>query len=98
MLKQHITSKIVQVPAKAAAPSQGAAAFSCSTKNRLLPAKVRISKQYRPSAESIGFYNFLGERHYFRRNCAKHPIANVVLTEGQTKSAQMAQEVTAWVV
>ena len=98
MLKRHTTSKQVRAPAKAAAPSQGAAAFFCSTRKRLLPAEMRkraISQRQGQCAESLGFYNLLGKTHYFRRKCAKHPIANVVLTEGQTKPPQAAWEVTA---
>lgn len=101
MLNQHITSKITPAPAKVAAPSQGAAAFFCSTKKRLLHREMRkslILQQRRGNAETVGFDNLLRKTHYFRRNCAKHPIANVVLTEGQTGNPQMAREVAVWAV
>ncbi len=98
MLKQCIIPKKVQEPAKAAAPSQGAAAFFCSTKKRLLPVKIRkstVSKRQVPGAERIGFYNLLGRKHYFRLNRAEAPLANVVLIEGQKSPRAALREVAA---
>lgn len=98
MLKQCITSKKVQEPAEAAAPSQGAAAFFCSTKKRLLPVEIRKStvfKRQAQGAERIGFYNLLGRKHYFRLNRAEAPLASVVLIEGQKRPRATLREVAA---
>ena len=96
MLKQHITSKITPAPAKAAAPSQGAAAFFCSTKRRLLPVEIQESTIFQRQsqvAENIGSYNLLGRKHYFRLNRAETPFANVVLIEGQKSPLAALREV-----
>lgn len=98
MLKQCITSKKVQEPVEAAAPSQGAAAFFCSTKKRLFPMekqKSTVFKQQAQGAESIGFYNLLGRKHYFRLNRAEAPLASVVLIEGQKRPRAALREVAA---
>ena len=98
MLKRHITSQTGRKPIEAAAPSQGAAAFFCSTKKRPLPVEIQkstISQRQTQGGERINFYNLLGKKHYFRLNRAEAPFANVVLIEGQKSPLAALREVAA---
>lgn len=83
MLKQHITSKIVQAPVKAAAPSQGAAAFFYSTVLSLLARISPFPAISRQNAENDAIYNLLPKTHYFRPGLAEHPQALVIRIEGR---------------
>lgn len=98
MLKPCITSQISRRPIEAAAPSQGAAAFFCSTEIPLLNGFLwysPISQQRNRRVKTGVFNNLLPEKHYFRLNRAEPPFAHVVLTEGQKRKPSVIREVAA---
>ena len=98
MLKRCITSQTGRKPTKAAAPNQGAAAFSYSTERLPLGKSLwyfPISRQWTQGGKPIAFYNFLTGKHYFRLNRAETPFTDVVLTEGQKRKPSIIQEVAA---
>ena len=74
---------------KSAVPRQGIADFSCSTGKLLMYGETQfpdILHQCRCHTENGDLCNLLQKWHYFSARLAEHPVALVIIIEGEIKS------------